>query len=836
MVFLSVRGAASARLFARTLSAFSAVLALTNISAHAVVARGVVTDALNRPIPAARVQLVQGKNVVAVGVTGSDGSYDVRYAGAGRFVLLTSAVSFYPGIGQEFYGGTADVVTQNVILGTASLHEEVSVTATGVPTPIQQSGDAVTLIPDRELATRADIVDLLRLSPGVSVVQTGQWGGATSLFVRGGNSDANKVLIDGIPAEDVGGRFDFGTVSTTGIGSVPPSETAIELHRGPASALYGSDAAASAVSFATARGAGPGPVLNYSGDAGNLHTYRNEVSVGGTRKQFDYFAAYSRFNSSNALPMDEYHSGTASANFGYAFGANTSARFTIRNANSASGLPGAHDFYGVSAAGKQGDQDLYSGLTLDDRRDSGWHNLLRYGIARKREQATTFYPAGTFVNDANGGDYYGNSVTIRGANGYTATGRAILAYTFGALYPGEYPQRDDSVSNRDELYYQTDYVFPHRILGLFGFRYEDERGRFAYPTYGEDERIQRTNFEYTAQIAGDIKDRLFLSGGGAIEKNHLYGIAGTPRLGIVYVPVRPGSGWFHGTRIRANASTGVQEPSLASDFSSLYTQLLFAGNTTAIRQYNVTPIRELRSRTGEVGVDQSIRGEKLLLKVGYYHNQFSHQIEYVGSGTLAKYFGITGSIPSFYGADIGSLAFRAQGFETEIDWRPTPRWSLRGGWTYLDAVVEQSFSSDEIAIQGGYASQNPNLLGIAIGESPFVGARPFRRPPHTGFFAVEYGGRKLTAAMTGALASRADDSTFLDYSDLAGTNSLILPNRDLDFGYARLDLGFTYALRPRVAVFSQMNNLLNNQHIGPIGYPGLPFTVRAGMKFRLGGD
>ena len=34
------------------------------------------------------------------------------------------------------------------------------------------------------------------------------------------NSDANKVLIDGIPAEDVGGRFDFGTVSSTGIGAL----------------------------------------------------------------------------------------------------------------------------------------------------------------------------------------------------------------------------------------------------------------------------------------------------------------------------------------------------------------------------------------------------------------------------------------------------------------------------------------------------------------------------------------------------------------------------------------------------------------------------------------
>jgi outer membrane cobalamin receptor len=41
------------------------------------------------------------------------------------------------------------------------------------------------------------------------VVQTGGRGGATSLFVRGGASNFTKVLIDGVPANDIGGAFDF---------------------------------------------------------------------------------------------------------------------------------------------------------------------------------------------------------------------------------------------------------------------------------------------------------------------------------------------------------------------------------------------------------------------------------------------------------------------------------------------------------------------------------------------------------------------------------------------------------------------------------------------------
>ena len=261
------------------------------------VVRGVVTDALGRPVPGARVQLIQGPKAVAIAIAGVDGSFEIRSTLAGRFVLLTSALAFYPGIGQNFYGGSTDQITQNVVLETASVHEEVTVTATGLPTPLEQTSSAVTLVPESDLATSIGVVDALRQSPGVAVVETGQAGGVTSLFVRGGNSTANQVLIDGISAGDVGGAFDFGTVSTTGLAG-------LELYRGPNSALYGTDAGASVVNLETPRGSATRPVVNYSGDAGNFHTYRDELSLSGTHQKFDYYTAFSRFDTSNALPRD----------------------------------------------------------------------------------------------------------------------------------------------------------------------------------------------------------------------------------------------------------------------------------------------------------------------------------------------------------------------------------------------------------------------------------------------------------------------------------------------------------------------------------------------------
>ena len=68
--------------------------------AHAVVVRGVVTDALGRPMPAARVQLIQGPKAVASGSQDRMEAYEIRFAGAGRFVLLTSAATFSRGLGR----------------------------------------------------------------------------------------------------------------------------------------------------------------------------------------------------------------------------------------------------------------------------------------------------------------------------------------------------------------------------------------------------------------------------------------------------------------------------------------------------------------------------------------------------------------------------------------------------------------------------------------------------------------------------------------------------------------------------------------------------------------
>ena len=807
----------------------------------AAIVHGTVTDPLGAPVAGAAVALVENGKVVTNTHSDAAGGFTLSCGTGGRFYVLAASPTFRQVSSQSFYAGKLDNVQQDVILEADTVRQNIIVTATGLPTPQAQTSASVTVLQPADFANRFTLIDPLRQVPGVNVVSYGQNGSATSIFVRGGNSDANKFLIDGVSAEDIGGVFDLGSISTTGVASV-------EAFRGSNSVLYGSDAAAGVFSLTTPRGSTPTPSVFYQGDAGNYGTYRNEIQSGGTHNKFDYYGAFSRLNSSNDISMNEYHHVASSMNFGWSPTSTTQIHATARNTTSAIGLPGAYDFYQIANDGKQSDQDLYVSTLIDNQTSDSWHNMVRYGLARKREQNAQWYAAGIPITTIQFGfptlNYYGQNVLIRGANGYQVTGQAQLNSGFGT-----YPNASDSSSNRDQLYAQSDYKITPHLTMLGGFRYEDERGSSNYPTYGISESLERPNFDYTAQFAGDFKNRFFYQVGGGVQKNHVYGVQGTPRGSATYYIQRPGSGFFHGTKLNFNFAKGVKEPSLSQQFNSLYDTLLTQpGGPQAIAQDNISQIGAERTRTYDGGVEQSLLSEKMLVKATYFHNEFGNQIEFIDpyaipqllpNLTPAQQQALIATLNNTGGAYANSLSFRAQGFESEAQYQPMTNLFFRGGYTYLDAKVQNSFTSDALSpsyntgLPGGAP---PSFSNIPIGAiSPLVGARPFRRPPHTGFLTATYTHASYTLTVTSAYASRSDDSTFLGGYDFSAGNSLLLPNRNLDYSYQKVNLGVSYQLNSWLGFYTQTTNLFNQSRVAPIGYPSLPFAVQSGLKVALGG-
>ncbi|MEO8946371.1 MAG: TonB-dependent receptor, partial [Gemmatimonadaceae bacterium] len=159
---------------------------------------------------------------------------------------------------------------------TATL-QPVVVTATTLPTLSSRVSQPVVVLNGDELRARGvlTVADALREAPGATVVQTGSYGGVTSLFLRGGESRYTKVLIDGTPVNAVGGAQFFENLSLDNVDR-------IEVVYGPASALYGADAVSGVVQIFTKRGQGPA-TLDVDARGGTYST-RDETATlrGGT--------------------------------------------------------------------------------------------------------------------------------------------------------------------------------------------------------------------------------------------------------------------------------------------------------------------------------------------------------------------------------------------------------------------------------------------------------------------------------------------------------------------------------------------------------------------------
>ncbi|HXP09446.1 MAG TPA: TonB-dependent receptor plug domain-containing protein, partial [Acidobacteriaceae bacterium] len=761
-----------------------------------------------------------GEAVAQSTVTDANGSYAFHLSKSAHYQVRAVAPTFQSTTSNPvFVSGTAQAQV-DITLSTQTLTQQVTVTATGTPTPEAQVGAPVSVLTADQFRYATEVQDPLRLIPGAQVTQTGQVGGTTGLSIRGGNVNANKVLIDGVPADDIGGAVEFANIDAVGFDRV-------EVLREPNSALYGSDALAGVVSLTTARGNTLLPLLTYSGDGGNFNSFRQVGTLGGTFRHFDYYSALARSDTRNDFPNDAFHNLTYAGNFGWTPNTANDLRFTLRKINVAADQPNAILLYGIPDATVVKEQDSYYSGAWNNQTTEKWHNQIRYGGLRLHYNFTDF--AATGIYDPDEDVYLGAPVNIRGANGYSASGQAIFQY--GASYGSTYPNYYLAPSKRDFVYAQTDYRINAHIVALGAFKYEDERGS-TLTSGGTPTAIERGNYSYTVQLAGDLWNRLYYTVGSGLEDNGLFGFAATPRASLAYYLFRPSNArWLSGTKLNFSFGKGIKEPSIYYQSISLFDILdALPDGSDLIKQYHVSPIGPETSRTYDGGIDQQLWNGRARISLTYFHNEFTNGVEFVPQSALLALGLPAASNPAVeFGAAVNSQAFRAQGAEVATEYKIGSHLFARGGYTYLDALVQQSFSSESLP------SYNPNFPNIAIGAfSPLVGARPFRRAPHSGYFGLTYNQSKWYGTFTGTLVGRRDDSDFL--TDAQFGNSLLLPNRNLDGAYQRLELGGGYQITRSFTAYADMQNLLNEHYSEAFGYPALPFTVRAGVKISIGGE
>ena len=188
-----------------------------------------------------------------------------------------------------------------------TIRESVVVTATGREMPESKVGASITVLDREQIEQRHALstIDLLRTIPGVVAVRSGGVGNLTGVFVRGGESTYNKVLLDGMPLNEPGGAFNFASLS-------PENIERIEVLRGAHSALFGSDAMASVIQLFSVRPDAGRPQLNLTVDGGTYSTAHVAVGAGARTGGLDYSVFGSWLQTDNQEPNNENKTSTVS--------------------------------------------------------------------------------------------------------------------------------------------------------------------------------------------------------------------------------------------------------------------------------------------------------------------------------------------------------------------------------------------------------------------------------------------------------------------------------------------------------------------------------------------
>ena len=783
-----------------TLVIISFLLTVSPLAAQQrVTVSGTVTDASGGVVPGATVEALAGGQVVSSSTTGQDGRYRLEVPPGQQQIRARL---------QGFADETAAVnasanVTRDVTLRVAAIGDTLVVTAARMAETRANTTASVAVFSAADLETLGarSVADVLRVVPGLSVETNGREGGLTSLFSRGGESDYNLVLIDGVRVNNNGGTFDFNRVSSAEIDRV-------EIVRGGQSSLYGSDAMGAVVQIFTKR-AGPSDAPQVAGSVqgGNFNTWRGNVGVnGGARGRLDYNAGVSYRGTDGAfadlLPEDDRFCQTAfDGGLGIVLGDRATVRTGLRFSD-AQGRSVGPIAYGSRDTG-----------TAYDTKDVSWHLGVTHRIApRVTGTGTVAY----FRNDSTSADRVADPSfnlfaimagrpgavfpdsprlvrfidqatfnAIRGGSQPLPAGEFIATTPFGV---GDFPFTTVTKFRRPAFKYQADVAWWAGQTLTAGYEFEKE-------TDALNSAFRIDNNAVFVQQQLTSRNRWFMTFGARIDDNSHYGTNASPKLSLGGFLLPLTTGAVSSVKVFSNIGKGIKNPLFGELFGSLFSD----GNPS---------LRPERARTVDVGAEVTLADQRWRANVTYFDNAYRDQVAFLSSG-----FGLDGR-PDF----VNIAGSKADGWELEaVMQRPTAGFTGAASYTLVDTQVTATTST----------------------SAQFQPGQPLlRRPKHSGTFRLAYAAGAATINLDARVVGQRHDAAFIGLQAVPSPGSPITAARSVDItvnpGYTVLGLSADYRLRDALTLFLRIDNLADEAYEGALGYPGLPRSAAVGARFSLG--
>jgi outer membrane receptor protein involved in Fe transport len=622
---------------------------------HGATIRGTAYDPDGRGVASAEVSLLDSMAVIASVQTNPQGVYEFHGLRAGTFTLVANQPGFTT-ISSEINIQETETVTMDLHLKLSAVQQEVIISASLGGALAPQIGSAVTVVSKDEIEDQgADtLTDAMRNVPGVAINRTGQLGAITSAFIRGGNSNYDLVMIDGIPMNDFGGSFDLSPLPVDGVNSV-------EITRGPESALYGSNAVSGVINVVSDQGEGA-PHFSFLGEGGSYDTYR--IATGGTGLEHGFSWAYNfaRLGTQGPVADDTYWNQTTFVSLGYS---RSPRRKLIVHFFGDAGKEENPGPYGSDP------DELYPGIGNDTTIQK--QDLFGYQASYTEQFSSRFRQV-------------------------TTVSAATDQYLFPSPFGNSFTKNVRVVANtRSEVTISPKDVF------VAGFEFDHEQYRDTYVTDADEEpfTLPRNFYAFFAENRWNAGNRWFLSTGvrvdsiqtGALPEDEADAArpfipASTvtkvdPRVSAAYLARQSRAGSVGMTRIHTSFGTGIRPP---DGFELGFT--------------NNPELKPERSISYDAGVEQRFMDDKVVFDTTYFYNDYKDQIVTLG-GTFAN-------LSTFSSANIANS--RAYGLESSIRLRPIRSLELTAEYTWLNTAI--------LALNGSTGVQLPFNVGEQLLRRP----------------------------------------------------------------------------------------------------------------------
>jgi outer membrane cobalamin receptor len=760
---------------------------------------GTVKDTSGGVIAGATVDVVVAGRPVARTTTGSDGQYQVNVPAGVPFELRVTREGFAAEAVE--IAGVSGTLTRDISMQVGGVSDTLVVTAS------RGAESRTSLTQSVSVATAADIAalgstslaDVVRFVPGLNVESTGREGALTSLFSRGGESDYNLVLIDGVRANLSGGQFDFSRIAAGEIDRV-------EVVRGAQSSLWGSDAMGAVVQVFTRRaGAADAPSLSGSVEGGSFNTWRGDARiVGGARQRFDYNvgAAVRRSDGAFAdiLPEDDRFEQTAfDGGFGVTLGSRASLRSALRYSN-AQGRNVGNIGYGIFDTGGS-----------YDTQDLSWHADLSHVVgSRFTGTATVNY----FRNEGASSDSIGdptvnvyailqgtpgaifpdsprlvrlinqaefNALSAAGAT--PAPGQFLASTPFGV---SDFPFTSRTEFRRPAVRYLGDYAWGGQRLSA-GYEWERETNPLV-------DAFSLDNNAVFVQQQVNAGDRWFVTVGARVDSKESYDTFVSPKLSAGGLLVPYGSGAVSSVKVFGNIGKGIKSPTFSERFGGSFAD----------------PSPELkveRARTADLGVETTWASQTVRTSATYFDNHFRDQIEFFSTNPNFSPDGL----PDF--RNIAGSNARGVELEAAIV-RPLAGLTASGSYALVDTEVQET-------IQTGAQFQPGQPL--------------LRRPKHSGTLRVGYERGIASVYFDARFVGERHDSSFLSLRSVpnAALPRAVTTDITVNPGYTVAGIGVDLRAHDDVTVFLRANNIGDTEYESALGYPGMPRAFMVGTRFNL---